>query len=145
MSIQVQRKHSGLPCAMVLRLMPRSPRRRILFVTVIGELAVLSKPGWVCKNLRRLDASNGRQDHTVLPYAKAWVVCAPQIAHEVHLALRPLLRARRRRVHRIQPRVRDNRDTPLCGVDVMDIKVIWVLGEGEYFGKSENVCLTGNH
>src|SRR6476660_3783748 len=25
-SIQVQRKHSGLPCAMVLRLTPRSPR-----------------------------------------------------------------------------------------------------------------------
>jgi len=28
-SIQVQRKHSGLPCAMALRLMPWSPRRRI--------------------------------------------------------------------------------------------------------------------
>ncbi len=29
-SIQVQRRQSGIPCAMVLRLMPRSPRRRIL-------------------------------------------------------------------------------------------------------------------
>ncbi|MDB5582513.1 MAG: hypothetical protein JWR80_7689, partial [Bradyrhizobium sp.] len=67
--------------------------------------------------LRWLSISNGGQDHTVLPYVKAWVVYAPHIAHEVHLALRPPLRARRRRVHRIQPRVRDDRDTPLCGVD----------------------------
>jgi hypothetical protein len=43
-SIQVQRKHSGLPRAMVLRLMPCSPRRRIPLVTVIGELAVLRSP-----------------------------------------------------------------------------------------------------
>ena len=35
MSIQVQRKHSGLPCAMVLQLIPCSPRRdHSLFVTV---------------------------------------------------------------------------------------------------------------
>src|SRR5260370_12442995 len=43
-SIQVQRKHSGIPRAMVLRLMPRSPRRRIRLVTVIGGLKVLSRP-----------------------------------------------------------------------------------------------------
>jgi hypothetical protein len=35
---------SGLPCAMVLRLMPRSPRRRIRFVTVIDGLKVLPRP-----------------------------------------------------------------------------------------------------
>jgi hypothetical protein len=44
-SIQVQRRHSDIPCAMVLRLMPRSPRRRIRFVTVIDGYG-LSKPGW---------------------------------------------------------------------------------------------------
>ena len=43
-SIQVQRRQSGIPCAMVLRLMPRSPRRRIRLVTVIGGLKVLSRP-----------------------------------------------------------------------------------------------------
>src|SRR5258708_28693045 len=32
------------PCAMALRLMPRSPRRRIRLVTVVGELTVLSSP-----------------------------------------------------------------------------------------------------
>src|SRR5258708_17836766 len=43
-SIQVQSEHPGIPCAMVLRLMPRSPRRRIRLVTVVGELAVLPDP-----------------------------------------------------------------------------------------------------
>jgi hypothetical protein len=43
-SIQVQRRASGLPCAMVLRLMPRSPRRRIPLASVIGELAVDRSP-----------------------------------------------------------------------------------------------------
>src|ERR1700692_3222277 len=37
-SIQVQRKHSGIPRAMALRLMPCSPRRRIRLVTVAAGL-----------------------------------------------------------------------------------------------------------
>jgi len=37
--------------------------------------------------------------------------------------------------HRIQPRVRDDRDTPLCGVDERLIQVIWVFGKSEYFLK----------
>ena len=73
-SIQVQPRHSGIPCAVVLRLMPRSPRRRIPFASVIGELtASRTRSGSQC--LRRLDASHGRQDHTVLPYASASFVC----------------------------------------------------------------------
>jgi hypothetical protein len=43
-SIQVQRRQSGIPCAMALRLISRSPRRRIRLVTVIGGLKVLSRP-----------------------------------------------------------------------------------------------------
>ena len=81
-SIQVQRRQSGIPRAMALRLMPCSPRRRIRLVTVIGELAVLRKPGRVRKNLRRLDTSNGCRDHTVLPYALAPFVLRAGIAHE---------------------------------------------------------------
>ena len=76
-SIQVQRKHSGIPRAMALRLMPCSPRRRIRLVTVAGGLKAFVAPGWADQNLRRLDTSNGCQDHTVLPYAKAPFVCAP--------------------------------------------------------------------
>jgi hypothetical protein len=37
-SIQVQRRQSGIPCAMALRLMPCSPRRRIRLVTVAAGL-----------------------------------------------------------------------------------------------------------
>jgi len=43
-SIQVQRRQSGIPCAMALRLMLCSPRRRIRLVTVVGGLKVLSRP-----------------------------------------------------------------------------------------------------
>ena len=67
-SIQVQSEHSGIPCAMVLRLMPCSPRRRIPLASVAGELAArIARLSFA--NLRRLHASHGRQDHTVLPYA----------------------------------------------------------------------------
>ena len=43
-SIQVQRKQSDIPCAMVLRLMPRSPRRRIRLVTVADGLKDCRNP-----------------------------------------------------------------------------------------------------
>jgi hypothetical protein len=43
-SIQVQRRQSGIPRAMALRLMPCSSRRRIRLVTVIDELAALRDP-----------------------------------------------------------------------------------------------------
>jgi hypothetical protein len=45
-SIQVSAETSGLPRAMVLRLMPCSPRRRIRLVTVVRELTTESAPGW---------------------------------------------------------------------------------------------------
>jgi len=46
-SIQVQRRQSGIPCAMVLRLISRSPRRPGFLATV------------TCGSLRKLDASVG--------------------------------------------------------------------------------------
>src|SRR5580692_8434586 len=67
-SIQVQRKHSGIPRAMALRLMPRSPRRRIRLVTVAAGLMAISIRLDRISH-RQLDTSNGCQDHTVLPYA----------------------------------------------------------------------------
>jgi hypothetical protein len=130
-SIQVQRRHSGIPRAMVLRLMPCSPRRRIRS----GLMACLSPVEPTC--LRGLGASNGRQDHTVLPYAtprfakrlrRAWYpsgeilakaensavrLARRQLAHGNRPANKP---ARRRcRVHHIPSRVRDDRDPPLLG------------------------------
>ena len=67
-SIQVQPEQPGIPRAVALRLMPCSPRRRIRFASVASELTVrIARSGFA--NLRRLDASHGRQDHAVLPYA----------------------------------------------------------------------------
>jgi hypothetical protein len=122
-SIQVQSEHSGIPCAVVLRLMPCSPRRRIPLASVIGELTALAPPGRASQRLRRLDASHGRQDHTVLPYAarlrqrprRVWYpsaealakadsasfVCRAAIAHGPKPALPSASRNRRCRVHRI--------------------------------------------
>ena len=134
-SIQVQRRHSGIPCAMALRLMPCSPRRRIRLVTVAaGLMADQIRLDRICH--RQLDTSNGCRNHTVLPYATtrlrqppssedglrrvkrlrralaSFVLRASQIAHEVQPALRPLLR-RRCRVHHIPSRVRDDARPPL--------------------------------
>jgi hypothetical protein len=97
-----------------------------------------AEPGWANKNLRRLDTSNGCQDHTVLPSALAPFVCAPQIAHEVQPALRLPMRARRCRVHRIPPRARDDRDTPLSwGETARLIEVFLPSGETNYFCKQD--------
>jgi hypothetical protein len=79
-SIQVQRRQSGLPCAMVLRLMPRSPRRRIRSCHRHRRIKVCQSPVGPT-HLRQFSTSNGCQDHTVLPYALAPFVCALLIAH----------------------------------------------------------------
>src|SRR6266850_7722026 len=49
-SIQVQSEHSGIPCAMALRLMPRPPRRRIRLVTVAGGLKIEGSPVGLAKS-----------------------------------------------------------------------------------------------
>jgi hypothetical protein len=67
-SIQVQSEHSGIPCAMVLRLIPCSPRRRIRLASVADGLKDCPNPVGSTP-LRQLDTSNGCQDHTALPYA----------------------------------------------------------------------------
>src|SRR6266545_4822060 len=73
-SIQVQRRQSDIPCAMALRLISRSPRRRIRLVTVVGGLRLV-KPGRVDFASAQLGTSNGCQDHTIFPYASAPFVC----------------------------------------------------------------------
>ena len=111
-SIQVQRRQSGIPCAMALRLMPCSPRRRIRLVTVAAGLMAASDPvgsiapptAW---HQQRVSGPRGFAVRT----------------NVVRLARREPLTsltspcdhpARRRcRVHRIPPRVRDDRETPL--------------------------------
>src|SRR4029077_17040739 len=83
-SIQVQRKHSGLPCAMALRPYFVLPGERLCCHRHTQKLASAY-----------LTPAPRRQDHTTSPYASGAFV----------------LRASR--VHHIPPRVRDDRDTPL--------------------------------
>src|SRR5207248_11458721 len=87
-----------------LRLMPRSPRRRIRLVTVVsGLMARLSPVGPTC--LRGLGASNGRQDHTVLPYANSVVRLARREPLTSLTSPCDHLTRRRIRVHHIPSRV----------------------------------------
>ena len=73
----------------------------------------LAKPGWDSQHLRRLDASNGRQDHTALPSASApFVGARPSLMSKLtlrRLVARPALP----RPPLPAPYVRDDRDTPL--------------------------------
>jgi hypothetical protein len=113
---------SGIPCAMVLRLMPCSPRRRIRLVTVAAGLMAL-RSGRIDVATDSLTPATGarttrfcRTQQPVfakrLNRALASFIWRAMIAHKLAPALRS--RARRRcRVHRIPARVRDDRDTPL--------------------------------
>ena len=101
-----------IPCAMALRLMPCSPRRRIPFChrrcRLEAETIRLDRISH-----RLLDISNGCQDHTVLPYA----ISALRPARIRSLTGdRPVnaLARRRCRVHRIPSRVRDDGQRPSC-------------------------------
>ena len=57
-SIQVQRKHSGLPCAMVLRIIRDLP----------GGRAVPPSPARCASIIANLTPALGRQDHAISPY-----------------------------------------------------------------------------
>ena len=74
----------------------------------------LSKPGWADLNSANLTPASGRQDHTTSPYAATSLVRSLGDRSRIQRT-RPAIpsRARRCRVHRIPPRVRDDRDTPL--------------------------------
>src|SRR5882672_7407758 len=73
-SIQVQRKHSGLPCAMALRLISCSPRRTALLPPLRPEKQL--PPG-------ALTPAPRRQDHTSLPYASATLVSRSFRVHRI--------------------------------------------------------------
>src|SRR6266702_5165865 len=116
--------------------MPRSPWRRIPLVTIAGELAA-RRARLGRSRLRRLDTSNGCQDHTVLPSAatrqpdvdepcadppKPWqadllpVVYATVDAHGLNRPATTDARPTQPRPPH-PPRVRDDRDPPLHGME----------------------------
>ena len=73
-SIQVQRRASGLPCAMALRLITCSPRRTALLPPLRPEKQL--PPG-------ALTPAPRRQDHTSLPYASAALVSRSFRVHRI--------------------------------------------------------------
>ena len=73
-SIQVQRRASGLPCAMALRLITCSPRRTALLPPSRPEKQL--PPG-------ALTPAPRRQDHTSLPYASAAIVSRSLRVHRI--------------------------------------------------------------
>ena len=58
-SIQVQPEHSGIPCAVVLRLIPRSPWRRIPLASIAGGLMARIEPGWALQTSASLTPATG--------------------------------------------------------------------------------------
>ena len=82
-SIQVQRRASGLPCAMALRLIRDLPGEPSSLATVTSQITSA-----------KLGASFGRQDHTTSPYAQA-----ARVSRSIS-------------VHRTPPHVRDDRERP---------------------------------
>ena len=142
----------AFPAQWLYGLLRALPGDEFLFVTVASGLRFVFSPVGPTR-LRWLDISNGCQNHTTSPYA------APSTATPIgemptevlakalkrrssaqtldHSRENPPCdhdRARRRCVHRIQPRVRDDRDTPLLpGWTAGVIAVIWPRVEAVYF------------
>ena len=137
---------------MALRLIRALPGDEFLFVTVASGLRFVFSPVGPTR-LRWLDISNGCQNHTTSPYAApSTVTPIGEMPAEVQAkALKRRAsaqrwithgenppcdhdRARRRCVHRIQPRVRDDRDTPLLpGWMGETIAMICPTAKAEYF------------
>src|SRR5260370_31253569 len=109
-SIQVQRKHSGIPRAMVLRLMPRSPRRRIRLVTVAAGL-MATRFGWIDVATGSLTPATGARTTQFCRTLWRRSSCALLLAH----GKPPCERTRADAIASTtsHPNVRDDRDTPL--------------------------------
>jgi hypothetical protein len=103
----------GAPTRDGLRLISYSPRRSGFLVTVASEYGFV-EPGWADIASADLTPASRRQDHTSSPSATApFVFRAGHRSRQA--ALRSLCALDAIRGHHIPLRVRDDRDTPLCG------------------------------
>src|SRR5471030_806072 len=94
-----------------------------------------------------LTPASGRQDHTTSPYAATSLVRSLGDRSQAS-STRPAIpsRAKRCRVHRIPPRVRDDGQRPSCGVGWREsVEMICPTGEAKYFCKEDSTqkCPTG--
>jgi hypothetical protein len=95
---------------------------------------VLSKPGRADATPPNLTPASGRQDHTTSPSALASFVSSP--FDRSRAETRPASRCAPNAAASTAsaPRVRDDRDTPLCGVGRLEsIKLFLPNGEAKYF------------
>ena len=112
------------------------------------RIKVLTRPGRARKTSADLTPASRRQDHTTSPSASnIGRLRAVDRSRETRPAIPS--RAQRCRVHRIPPRVRDDRaSAPLWDGTAKDINLIWVSDEEKYFCKqgwtaNSLICPTG--
>jgi hypothetical protein len=91
------------------------------------------EPGWARKNLRRLDTSNGCQNHTVLPYASAPFVLRA-VARSRETALRTFARPTLPRPPHPIPTFVTMANAPLLGTGWGELlSLICPTGSAKYF------------
>jgi hypothetical protein len=125
----------GIPCAMVLTaysvLSPATNSSCHRHRRIDG----LGAPGRACQNLRRLDTSNGCQDHTALPYAES--ICRLRAvrsltSREARPAITRAPDAAASTASR--PNVRDDGQRPSLGTEWLKlVEVICPTGQAKYF------------
>src|ERR1700676_793551 len=123
---------------MVLRFTSRSPRWPGCFATVAREYG-LPAPGRADQTSANLTPASRRQDHTTSPYAATSLVRSLGDRSQAS-STRPAIpsRAKRCRVHRTPPRVRDDHDTPLWWGGMRKVlEVIWGVWEQKYFSENQ--------
>ena len=99
------RKTSGIPHAMVLRIIGALPGDEFLLPPSPRRLDGISYPGWAECASARLGINNGCQDHTTSPSATLPLVSRAALVRSRVASPCDLMRTRQRRVHRIPPHV----------------------------------------
>ena len=137
-SIQVQPEQPGIPCAMVLRLIPCSPRRRIPLASVAGGLKALRNPVGFRKTSAGLTPARVPEPHGFAVRSIA-VRRRAALAHRQSPPCENFLRARRCRGHRSpHPTSVTIAIRPSCGRGMAGVVgVIWVEREAEYFSRED--------
>jgi hypothetical protein len=115
-----------------------------------------ANPGWISQNLRRLDTSNGCQDHTALPSAAiAFVGARPSLTGIKPALRKPLARPRCRGHRSPHPTSVTIAIRPSCERGMADVVgLIWGKREAEYFSREgwtrcrarrKVICPSGSH
>ncbi|MEH2524808.1 hypothetical protein V1288_002717 [Bradyrhizobium sp. AZCC 2176] len=155
-SIQVQPGHAGIPCAVVLRLIPRSPWRRIPFASIAGGLKAWRNPVGFLKTSAGLTPATG---------ARTTRLCRPRTSRSSARGPRSQAKSPPCENLLARPRCRGHRSPhptsvtiairPSCGRGMAGVVgVIWGKREAEYFSREgwtrlrarrKVICPSGSH